>query len=88
MRPSNAVPGFGPFSIARLTGDAFATGRNAGHFDPAAFPLAVGAGEECDPLLTIQLASEQESAGLKGSANLTFRSDLKNARYPGKAPSE
>ncbi|WP_179290210.1 hypothetical protein [Acetobacter fabarum] len=48
MRPSNAVPGFGPFSIARLTGDAFATGCNAGHFDPAAFPLAAGAGEECD----------------------------------------
>lgn len=47
-RPGDAFTGFGPFSIARLAGDAFATGRNAGHFDPAAFPLAAGAGEECD----------------------------------------
>ncbi|CEF57484.1 hypothetical protein predicted by Glimmer/Critica (plasmid) [Acetobacter ghanensis] len=48
MRPGNAVTGFAPFSIARLTGDAFAAGRNAGHFDPAAFPLAARAGEKCD----------------------------------------
>lgn len=48
VRPGIAVPGFGPFSIARLAGDAFATGGNAGHFEPAAFPLAAGAGEECD----------------------------------------
>ncbi|WP_025861175.1 hypothetical protein [Acetobacter papayae] len=47
-RACNAFTGFGPFSIARLAGDAFTTGRNAGHFDPAAFPLAAGAGEEGD----------------------------------------
>jgi len=48
VRPGSVVPGFGPLSIARLTGDAFATGGYAGHFEPAAFPLAAGAGKECD----------------------------------------